>query len=51
LSNAEIGAQIHLSEGTVRNYISAIFGMLQANDRTQAVVMALRYGLIDLRDR
>jgi DNA-binding NarL/FixJ family response regulator len=51
LSNAEIGTQIHLSEGTVRNYISAIFGKLQAKDRTQAVVMALRYGLIDLRDR
>ncbi len=50
-SNAEIGTQIHLSEGTVRNYISAIFGKLQAKDRTQAVVMAIRYGLIDLRDR
>ena len=46
LTNAEIGTQIHLSEGTVRNYISTIFGKLQAKDRTQAVVMAIRYGLI-----
>jgi len=49
LTNAEIGAQIHLSEGTVRNYISTIFDKLQAKDRTQAVVMAIRYGLIDVR--
>jgi DNA-binding NarL/FixJ family response regulator len=47
-TNAEIGAQIHLSEGTVRNYISTIFGKLQAKDRTQAVVMAIRYGLIEI---
>lgn len=51
LTNAEIGAQIHLSEGTVRNYSSTIFGKLQAKDRTQAVVMAIRYGLIALRDQ
>ena len=49
LTNAEIGAQIHLSEGTVRNYISTIFDKLQAKDRTHAVVMAIRYGLIDIR--
>lgn len=49
LTNAEIGAQIHLSEGTVRNYGSTIFEKLNVKDRTQAVVMAIRYGLIDLR--
>lgn len=50
LTNAEIGAQIHLSEGTIRNYISTILEKLQVKDRTQAVVMALRYGLIDLHN-
>jgi len=50
LTNAEIGAQIHLSEGTVRNYISTILSKLQVKDRTQAVVMAIRYGLIDLHN-
>lgn len=49
LTNAEIGMQIHLSEGTVRNYISTIFDKLQTKDRTQAVVMAIRYGLIEVR--
>lgn len=49
-SNAEIGQQIHLSEGTVRNYISTIFAKLNVNDRTQAVVMALRCGIINLHE-
>ncbi len=48
LSNKEIGAQLHLTEGTVKNYVSAIIAKLQANDRTHAVVTALRRGLVDL---
>lgn len=48
LSNKEIGAQLRLSEGTVRNHVSTIIAKLQINDRTQAVVTALRHGLIDL---
>jgi DNA-binding NarL/FixJ family response regulator len=48
LSNREIGARLHLTEGTVRNYVSAIIAKLQANDRTHAVVTALRHGLVDL---
>ncbi|MFZ4655463.1 MAG: response regulator [Caldilineaceae bacterium] len=48
LTNAEIGAQIHLSEGTIRNYISTILDKLQVKDRTQAVVTAIRYGLINV---
>lgn len=48
LSNKEIASQLHLSEGTVKNYVSAIIAKLQANDRTHAVVTALRHGLVDL---
>jgi DNA-binding NarL/FixJ family response regulator len=48
LSNAEIAGRLHLSEGTVRNYVSAIFTRLGVSDRTQAAVIALRYGLVDL---
>ncbi len=48
LSNKEIGARLHLSEGTVKNYVSAVIAKLQANDRTHAVVTALRRGLVDL---
>ena len=48
LSNADIAAQLFLSEGTVRNYVSTIFVKLGVTDRTQAAVLALRYGLADL---
>lgn len=48
LTNAEIAARLFLSEGTVRNYTSAIFARLNVSDRTQAVILALRYGLVNL---
>lgn len=47
LSNTEIAAQLFLSEGTVRNYVSGILTKLGATDRTQAAVIALRHGLAD----
>jgi len=48
LSNKEIASKLSLSEGTVKNHISAILGKLHANDRTQAVLTALKRGLVDL---
>jgi DNA-binding NarL/FixJ family response regulator len=48
LTNAGIAARLHLSEGTVKNYVSEILAKLHANDRTHAVVLAIRSGLIDL---
>ncbi len=45
-TNADIAQQLFLSEGTVRNYTSEIFKKLGVSDRTQAAVLALRYGLI-----
>lgn len=48
LSNADISKRLYLSEGTVRNYTSGIFTKLNVSDRTQAVVVALRAGLVDL---
>ncbi len=50
LSNAEIAQQLYLTEGTVRNYTSELFKKLGVSDRTQAVVSALRYGLVDFKD-
>jgi len=46
-SNTEIAAQLFLSEGTVRNYVSGIFAKLGVTDRTLAAVIALRHGLVD----
>ena len=45
MSNADIAAQLHLSEGTVRNYVSVILDKLNLTDRTQAAVYALQHGL------
>ncbi|MCP4359814.1 MAG: response regulator transcription factor [Chloroflexi bacterium] len=45
LNNADIAGQLHLSEGTVRNHVSAIFAKLNVTDRTQAAIMASRHGL------
>lgn len=47
ISNTDIASQLFLSEGTVRNYVSAIFTKLGVTDRTQTAVIALRHGLVD----
>lgn len=44
-TNADIATQLHLSEGTIRNHVSAIFAKLAVPDRTQAAVIAIRHGL------
>jgi len=49
-TNTEIAETIHLSEGTVRNYVSALFSKLDVSDRTQAALLGLRYGLTDIND-
>ena len=45
LSNADIASQLYLSEGTVRNYVSAVLAKLGVHDRTQAAVIAVKHGL------
>jgi len=47
-SNKEIAETLFLAEGTVKNYVSAIISKLQANDRTQAAIFALKKGLATL---
>jgi len=47
MTNAEIAHALFLSEGTVRNYVSSILEKLGVEDRTQAAVLALRFGLVD----
>lgn len=44
-NNGEIANQLHLSEGTVRNHVSAILEKLGVSDRTQAAVIAIQHGL------
>lgn len=45
LTNTEIAKQLYLSEGTVRNHISAILTKLEVSDRTQAAILAIQHGL------
>lgn len=45
LNNADIAQKLYLSEGTVRNHVSAILNKLEVTDRTQAAVIAIQHGL------
>ena len=45
-SNREIGEQLFISEGTVKNHISNILSRLNLRDRTQAAIWAKERGLI-----
>ena len=45
-SNKEIAAELFLSVGTVKGYVSAILSKLDVSDRTQATLAAIRHGLV-----
>ena len=47
MSNKEIAAELHLSEGTVRNGISNVLGKLQLRDRTQLAIWAVQTGMVN----
>jgi DNA-binding NarL/FixJ family response regulator len=46
LSNKEIGLELSLTEVTIKGYVSTLLSKLNVADRTQAALMAVRYGLI-----
>jgi DNA-binding NarL/FixJ family response regulator len=45
-SNKSIAAELNLSEGTVKGYVSIILGKLGVEDRTQAALYAVKHGLV-----
>ena len=49
-SNKEIASALDISEKTVRNHASNIYNKLHIFDRTQAVIYAIRQGIVDLED-
>lgn len=48
LRNKEVGAMLGITEGTVQIHVKNIFGKLNVNDRTGAVQVAVRRGLIHM---
>lgn len=48
LSNKQIGSKLGISDKTVRNHLSRIFKKLDAGNRTQAVMTAMKGGLLIL---
>jgi len=47
MANKEIGRDLHISEDTVKTHVSRILAKLGAHSRTQAVLQAMRMGLVD----
>ena len=45
-SNKEIGAELFISDGTVKTHVSSIFTKLDVVSRTEAIAIATRRGLI-----
>jgi len=50
LSNKGIAARLELSLRTVKSYMTEIFSKLRVGSRTEAVILALRAGIIDIHD-
>jgi DNA-binding NarL/FixJ family response regulator len=48
-ANKEIAAQLHISEEGVKGSVKSILLKLGANDRTHAVTIGLKRGIIDLK--
>ena len=47
-ANKEIAAQLSIAEETVKSHVTNILGKLGANDRTHAVTIGLKRGIIEL---
>jgi len=46
MSNSEIGSALYISEGTVKAHVKALLRKLDARDRTQAISIAMKRGLV-----
>ncbi|MDP1819656.1 MAG: response regulator transcription factor [Acidimicrobiales bacterium] len=47
-STSEVASQLYISQKTVKNHLASIYQKLDARDRTQAVLQAVRMGIVHL---
>ena len=47
-STPQVAARLYLSQKTIKNHLASIYQKLDARDRTQAILIALRLGLVQL---
>jgi two-component system, NarL family, response regulator DegU len=47
-STPEVAAKLYISQKTVKNHLASIYEKLNARDRTQAVLLAVRMGIVHL---
>ncbi|HUV56692.1 MAG TPA: response regulator transcription factor [Dehalococcoidales bacterium] len=50
LSNKEIASALELSSRTIKSHLAEIFPKLNVGNRTEAVIMALRAGIVTMND-
>ncbi len=48
MSNADIAAALSIGEGTVKSHVNRILNKLDVSDRTQAVIVAVKRGIVRL---
>lgn len=48
IRNADIAAALSIGEGTVKSHVNRILNKLDVSDRTQAVIVAFKRGIINL---
>ncbi len=48
-ANKQIAAKLNISEQTIKNHVTSILSKLDANARTEAVVKAIKRGLINMK--
>jgi len=50
LSNDEIAERLFITKRTVQNHVSAIYGKLRLDSRAEAVLYAIRHGIVDVSE-
>ena len=48
LSTPDIAEQLFISQKTLKNHLASIYNKLDARDRTHAVILGVKRGIVDL---